>query len=262
MNTRPSFDTVLVDVASDGIATLMLNRPDVRNAINQQMVDDLHAALGLLEERDDVRALILTAAGGRAFMSGADIAELRERRRADALKGINSSLFSRFERFPRPTVAAVMGWCLGGGCELALTCDFRVAAPGSKFGQPEVGLGIMAAAGGTRRLPALVGLRHARRLLLGGVLIDCEEALAIGLVDAISDSVDTLVDEARMLLAPVLKQAPEAVRQTKATLLAWLHGESEEQLRKRDNETQAGLFEHPDKFARMDAFLARKKRPK
>ncbi len=262
MSAQPTFETLLLAIAADGVATLTLNRPEVRNAINQQMVDDLHAALAFLEAHKDVRALILTAAGGKAFMSGADIAELRERRQADALKGINSTLFSRMERFPHPTVAAVMGWCLGGGCELALTCDFRVAAPGSKFGQPEVGLGIMAAAGGTRRLPALVGLRHARRLLLGGVIIDVEEALAIGLVDGIAASVDTLTDEARALLAPMLKQAPEAVKQTKATMLAWLHGESEEQLMKRDNETQAGLFEHPDKFARMDAFLARKKRSK
>lgn len=253
-----TYETILVDL-QDGIATVTLNRPDVYNAINKQMVDDLHAALEQLEGDESVHALILTSAGGKAFMSGADIAEMRDRRREDAIKGINSTLFSRLERFPRPTVAAVVGWCLGGGCELALTCDFRVASTTSKFGQPEVGLGIMAAAGATRRLPALVGLRHARRLLFSGAIIGADEAAEIGLVDEVVEA-DGVLDAARALLAPILKQAPEAVKQTKATLLSWLHGEDEATLLTRDNETQSELFEHPDKFARMTAFLERKKR--
>ena len=256
-----TYETIRLDVGDDGVALLTLNRPDVYNAINKQMVDDLHAALDALESDERVKALILTSAGGKAFMSGADIAEMRERRHADALKGINSTLFSRLETFPRPTVAAVVGWCLGGGCELALTCDFRVAGTTSKFGQPEVGLGIMAAAGATRRLPALVGLRHARRLLFSGAIIDADEAAEIGLVDRIVPN-DEVLDAARELLAPILKQAPEAVSQTKQTLLAWLHGEDESTLMRRDNETQANLFEHPDKFARMDAFLERRKNKK
>jgi enoyl-CoA hydratase len=255
------YETILTEVGDDGVALVTLNRPEVHNALNQQMVDDLHAVLGSYETRDDIRALILTSAGGKAFMSGADIAQLRERRRADAHKGINASLFARIERFPRPTVAAIVGWCLGGGCELALSCDFRVAAASSKFGQPEVGLGIMAAAGGTRRLPALVGLAHARRLLFSGAIIDAAEAERIGLVDQVV-SEDEVVKAARMLLEPIRSQAPEAVRRTKEALLAWSHGASEEALRALDNELQGDLFEHPDKFARMDAFLARRRRPK
>lgn len=252
-----SYDTITVGI-DDGIAVITLNRPDVRNAINQQMVDDLHAALEALEQDDAVRALILTSAGGKAFMSGADIAELRERRREDALKGINSSLFARLERFPRPTVAAIVGWCLGGGCELSLTCDFRVAGRSSKFGQPEVGLGIMAAAGATRRLPALVGLAAARRLLFSGAIIDVDEAASIGLVDRVVEDAEVLA-AARELLAPILKQAPEALKQTKRALQAWVHGAGEAELRELDNAIQSELFEHPDKFARMDAFLARRK---
>ena len=252
-----SYETITLDI-DDGIAVITLNRPDVRNAINQQMVDDLHVALEALEQDESVSALILTSAGGKAFMSGADIAELRERGRVDALKGINSNLFARLERFPRPTVAAIVGWCLGGGCELSLTCDFRVAGRSSKFGQPEVGLGIMAAAGATRRLPALVGLAAARRLLFSGAIIDVDEAAAIGLVDRVVEDADVLA-AARELLAPILKQAPEAVKQTKRALQAWVHGASEAELMELDNEIQSELFEHPDKFARMDAFLARRK---
>jgi len=252
------YETILTRVYG-GVATITLNRPKVRNALNHQMVDDLHAALDTFESNDDVRAVVINSAGGKAFMSGADIAELRDRTREDALKGINSTLFSRIERFPRPTVAAIVGWCLGGGCELALACDFRIAGASSKFGQPEVGLGIMAAAGGTRRLPALVGLAMARRLLFSGKIIDAKEARKIGLVDAIVE--DVKVEATAMkLLEPILKQAPEAVRRTKAALQAWVHGASEEELMRLDNETQADLFEHPDKFARMDAFLARRKK--
>ena len=251
-----SHATLLTSI-EDGVAVVTLNRPEVRNAINQQMVDDLHVVLGDYETRDDIRALILTAAGGKAFMSGADIAELRERRRADAMKGINANLFARLERFPRPTVAAIVGWCLGGGCELSLCCDFRIAGTSSKFGQPEVGLGIMAAAGATRRLPALVGLAQARRLLFSGAILDAEAAHGIGLVDQVVPD-DHVLAAARAWLAPILKQAPEAVKQTKRALRAWVHGASEAELLALDNEIQSQLFEHPDKFARMDAFLARR----
>lgn len=257
LEERP-FATIQVACGDDGVAVLLIDRPEVRNAIDRQMVAEMHDVLGRFEADPAVRALIVGSTGGKAFMSGADIAEMRDRRRADAQQGINSTLFSRFERFPRPTVAAIDGWCLGGGCELALAMDFRVAGPTARFGQPEVGLGIMAAAGATRRLPALIGLRHARRLLFSGDIVDAEEALAIGLVDRLVRE-GSVLDGARELLAPILRQAPEAVRRTKAALLAWLHGADEGALQRLDNDTQADLFEHPDKFARMDAFLAKRK---
>ena len=252
-----TYETIQVAIDDDGIATLTIDRPEVRNAIKHQMVDEMHAALEQLENDENVKALILTSSGGKAFMSGADIAELRDRRKDDALKGINANLFSRLERFPRPTVAAIVGYCLGGGCELALCCDFRVAGTTSRFGQPEVGLGIMAAAGATRRLPALVGLNHARRLLFSGAIIEAEDAERIGLVDLIVPDT-AVVQGARDLLEPILGQSAEAVKRTKLTLQAWLHGEDEAQLLARDNATQAELFEHPEKFARMDAFLAKR----
>ena len=249
-------ETILTGV-KDGVATVTFNRPEVRNALSREMVGEVHVVLAEYEAREDVRALVFTGAGGKAFMSGADIAEMRDRRRDDALEGISSGLFARIERFPRPTVAAITGFALGGGCELALACDFRVAGRSARLGQPEVGLGIMAAAGGTRRLPALVGLAQARRLLFSGVVIEAEEALRIGLVDRVVEDREAL-GAAADLLAPILAQAPEAVRKTKEALLAWVHGASEADLAWRDVETQAGLFDHPDKFARMDAFLARR----
>ena len=247
---------IRVEVAGP-VATMTLDRPDVRNAIDLAMVEEMHAALGELERRDDLRALVVQGAGGKAFASGADIAELRDRTADDARKGINASLFARLERFPRPTVAAVVGFALGGGCELALACDFRVAGESSRFGQPEVTLGIVAGAGGLRRLPALVGLAHARRLLFTGAVIDAAEALRIGLVDRVvpDAQVPAAVSE---LLAPVLAAGAEAVRLSKASLVAWAHGATEEALDQADRSAQALLFEHPDKFARMDAFLAKR----
>lgn len=253
-------NTIAVTVA-DRVATITLNRPEVRNAISQEMVDEIHAALADLEARDDVHALVFAGAGGKAFASGADIAELRDRTRLDALRSINGTLFARVERFARPTVAAVVGYALGGGCELALACDFRVAGESAKFGQPEVTLGIMAAAGGLRRLPALVGLAHARRLLMSGAVIDAKEALAIGLVDRVVPDAKVLVAAAD-LLAPILAAAPEAVRRTKEALLLREHGASEAQLAYFDALAQADLFDHPDKYARMDAFLAKRSKPK
>ncbi|MDA1194231.1 MAG: enoyl-CoA hydratase/isomerase family protein [Planctomycetota bacterium] len=254
------YETIRLDV-DGGVAVLTIDRPEVRNAINRQMVDEMHAALGRLEADPTVHALILTSSGGKAFMSGADIAELRDRRSADALEGINANLFARLERFPRPTVAAIVGWCLGGGCELALCCDYRIVGTSSRFGQPEVGLGIMAAAGATRRLPALIGLAAARRLLMTGALIDAQEALALGLVDRVVADEETLTS-ARAWLEPILAQAPAAVQGTKRALQAWVHGASETELLALDNEIQSELFEHPDKFARMDAFLAKRAKKK
>jgi enoyl-CoA hydratase len=250
------YKTIRVE-EQDGVARLTFDRVDVRNALNKTMVEELHLALGALEPREDLRALVFTGAGDQAFMSGADIAELRDRRRVDALQGINSTLFARIERFPRPTVAAVSGHCLGGGMELALACDFRVAGASARFGQPEVGLGIMAAAGGTRRLPALVGLAQARRLLFSAAVIGSGEALEIGLVDRVVPDGDVLAATGE-LLQPILAQSPEAVKRTKLAMLSWTHGSREEDLQKLDNATQAVLFEHPDKFARMDAFLAKR----
>jgi enoyl-CoA hydratase len=249
---------VRVDAAGP-VATITLDRPETRNAIGLEMVEEMHAALASLEPRDDLRALVITGAGGKAFASGADVAELRDRTADDARKGINAALFARVERFPRPTVAAVVGFALGGGCELALACDFRVAGASSRFGQPEVTLGIVAGAGGLRRLPRLVGIAHARRLLFSGAVIDAAEALRIGLVDRVVPD-DRVPDAVADLLAPIVAAAPEAVRLSKASLLEWAHGAAEERLDLLDRSHQALLFHHPDKYARMDAFLSRKSR--
>ena len=128
--------------------------------------------------------LIITGAGESAFVSGADINEIRARGRDEGLAAINSSLFAEIERFPRPTIAAINGYALGGGCELALACDIRIASETAKFGQPELGLGIIPGAGATQRLPRIIGMGRAKHLILTGDIIDAKQALEIGLVSA------------------------------------------------------------------------------
>ncbi|MCO4760660.1 MAG: enoyl-CoA hydratase/isomerase family protein [Myxococcales bacterium] len=241
----------------DGVETWTLNRPRKLNSLDQAMVDALHGALDAVWDDQALRCVIVTGAGDRAFVAGADIAQLRERRHADALLAINATLFDRLARLPVPTIAAVNGFALGGGCELAMACDLRIAADNAKFGQPEVGLGIMAAAGGTYRLPALVGLGMARELLFTGRIIDAETAHAIGLVNRVVPAAE-LADTAMKLAQEIARADSMAVRMSKAALAQ--HTDGGPDLMAFESTAQAVLFESPEKFRRMDAFLARKAR--
>src|SRR5918992_587020 len=196
---------------ADRIATITVSRPDKLNALNDAAVAELGRAIDEARSRDDVGAVLLTGAG-RAFVAGADIGELVGQTpataRTRALTG--QVVFRRFETSPKPTLAAVNGFALGGGCELAMSCHFRIAADSAKFGQPEVKLGITPGYGGTQRLPRLVGRGRALQLLLTGEIIDAQEALRIGLVNAVLAPND-LLPAARKLLHTILAQAPTAV---------------------------------------------------
>ena len=192
----------------DRIATLTVNRPDKLNALNATLIGELGAAIDEMQERDDVAGIILTGAG-RAFVAGADIAELAG---ISALEGKRlarrgQEVFRRFELSPKPTVAAVNGFALGGGCELAMACQIRIAADAAKFGQPEVKLGLIPGYGGTQRLPRLVGRGRALQLLLTGEMIDAQEAFRIGLVNRVV-AADQLIPAATTLIQQMLMNAP------------------------------------------------------
>ena len=251
------YETILLDVA-DNVATLTLNRPDVRNAINLAMVEDVHHALDELNLRDDVLALVITGAGGKAFAGGADIAELLARTHEDALRSINTALFKRVEDFARPTIAAIRGFALGGGCELAMACDMRIAGEGAKFGQPEVSLGIMPAAGGTYRLPRLVGLGRAKELIFTGAIIDAREAERIGLVNRVVPDAEVLAAALEMAKR-IAAQAPLAVRLSKLIMNQGARGATMGEV---ESVAQAILFESDDKRRRMTEFLERRRAPK
>jgi enoyl-CoA hydratase len=241
----------------DAVGVITLNRPEVLNAIDLQMVEALRAALDRLAGEDQLACLILTGAGERAFAAGADVAELRERGRQDALSAINSSLFNQLELFPYPTIAAIRGYALGGGCELAMACDLRVAGRSAKFGQPEVGLGIIAGAGALTRLPRLVGLGRARELLFTGRMIDAERALEIGLVNEVAED-DQVLECARKLAARIARQDRLALRLTKLSLSAIARGNQQVGL-PLDALAQAVCFESDEKRRRMTEFLERRK---
>ncbi|MBI1853929.1 MAG: enoyl-CoA hydratase/isomerase family protein [Planctomycetes bacterium] len=236
------------------LATITLNRPEVRNALDREMIAEFHAALDEALAAD-VRAIVVTGAGGKAFAAGADIREMRERSMLDAFAAINSGLFKRVEDLSIPTIAAISGFALGGGCELAMSCDLRVAGASAKLGQPEVGLGIMAAAGATYRLPRLVGLGRAKELLFTGRIVDAAEAERIGLVNRVVPD-ERVVEEAKAIARTILEKAPLAIRVTKLALNTQAAAASGHSI---DLLGQALLFETADKREGMTAFLEKRK---
>jgi enoyl-CoA hydratase len=239
------------------IATLTFDRPAVRNALNLETVNECHAALADLAAHRDLGALILTGTGEAAFVSGADINEMRQRTRDEGLAAINSSLFAAVERFPRPTIAAVNGYALGGGCELALACDIRIAADRAKFGQPELGLGIIPGAGATQRLPRIVGLGHAKHLILTGEIIDARRALEIGLVSAVVPPA-SLLPKAREIAKQILRQGPLAARLAKLALNASARVDLDSGLLI-ETLAQTICYESEDKAEGTAAFLEKRK---
>ena len=195
----------------DRIATLTVNRPDKLNALNGATIGELGTAIDELQSRDDVAGIILTGAG-RAFIAGADISELVGLSALDGrrLARRGQEIFRRFETSPKPTVAAVNGFALGGGCELAMSCHMRMASEAAKFGQPEVKLGVIPGYGGTQRLPRLVGRGRALQLLLTGEIIDAQEAYRIGLVNRVVPA-DQLLSTAAAMIQQILMNAPLGV---------------------------------------------------
>jgi enoyl-CoA hydratase len=229
----------------------VLDRPEKRNAIDQATIDALHGLCAELEA--EPRILILTGSGG-VFASGADIAELRERRADDARRGINANAFVRVAELPMPVIAAVDGYALGGGAELAYAADVRLGTPSLKMGNPETGLGILAAAGASWRLKEIVGDARAIELLLTGRTVDAAEALAIGLVSSLHEPGE-LLPAAHAIADRIARNDPAATMATKRVFRA-----PREAHPAVDLEEQAVLFESPEKLRRMTEFLEKGKR--
>lgn len=243
-----NYETLQVEDLEDRLI-VKLHRPEVRNAIDQKMVDELHAVCEYLEREPKI---LILCGDEKVFASGADIAQLRERRRDDALKGINSQIFNRIALLPMPVIAAIDGFALGGGAELAYAADFRVAGEGLKIGNPETSLGIIAAAGATWRLPEIVGEPTAKEILLAGRILNAQEALAVHLVTQVHPSAE-LMTAAHALADSIAAQDPLAVRMSKAVLRAPRASHPSV-----DEQAQAVLFESDEKFRRMGEFLERK----
>ena len=210
-----SYSNIRLETAQDGIATVTVNRPDKLNALNQDTVGELSDAITRARNDAAIRALIVTGAGEKAFVAGADINELAVlspiESRELALRG--QAIFRALETLPKPTVAAVNGFALGGGLELAMSCAIRIASPNAKFGQPEVKLGLVPGYGGTQRLPRLVGRGRAIDMLITGEPIDAAEAHRLGLVNYITP-LEELLPFCRAWVQKVLANGPQAVALT------------------------------------------------
>jgi enoyl-CoA hydratase len=204
------YETISLAVV-DRIATITVNRPDKLNALNDRVITELGDAIDAARQNADVGGVILTGAG-RAFVAGADISELKHHGAisAKALAQRGQDVFRRYETSPKPTIAAVNGFALGGGCELAMACHIRIASEAAKFGQPEVKLGLIPGYGGTQRLPRLIGKGRALQLLLTGETIDANEAYRIGLVNRVVPA-NELIAAATTMLQTILANGPLAV---------------------------------------------------
>jgi enoyl-CoA hydratase len=218
------FENILLEI--DGpIATLTINRPEKRNAINNATTEELDQALGRVEGNPDLRVLILTGAGEKAFVAGADIKELDRR---DTVLGRTETrrrqeVYTRIEQLEIPSIAAINGWALGTGLELAMVCTLRVASSKARMGQPEVKLGIIPGAGGTYRLPRLVGMGRAMEIILTGEPVTAEEALSMGLVNRVVPP-ETLMEEVRALAETIVARPKLAIQYAKEAVLRCVEG--------------------------------------
>jgi len=249
-----------IDVERSGhVATITLNRPDVLNAFNTEHLDTLLREIQALSADREIRAVVLTGAGERAFAAGADIAEMREKGPSAALAfaRLGQSICLAIEAAPQPYIAAVNGYALGGGCEVSLACDIRIASENAALGQPEVSLGIPPGWGGTQRLTRLVGPGLARELIYTGRRVKADEAARIGLVNAVYP-LSELMAKAREMAETIATNAPVAVGFSKDAIS-----------RAFDVELEAGLayeasvfalsFDTTDQKEGMSAFLERRK---
>ncbi len=210
-----NFTTLLFELRGDGIGLVTFNRPDKLNALNSTVISELETLIRDAATRDDVRGLILTGSGPKAFVAGADIAEIAglDREHGIEFAKHGSRVFRQIEQLRKPVIAAINGFALGGGCELAMACHIRLASPNARFAQPEVKLGLIAGFGGTVRLARLIGRGRALEMLLSGRMINADEARLWGLINTIVDE-ESVVDAAFKLMGLILQQAPLALRLT------------------------------------------------
>jgi enoyl-CoA hydratase len=211
--------TTLLFENNCGIGMITLNRPKVLNALNYKILKELDSLLDLVAQDETIKVVIITGSGEKSFVAGADISEMRN---LSAPQGrewgkFGQSVFNRIETLPQPVIAAVNGYALGGGCELAMACDMRIVSEKAKFGQPEVGLGVIPGFAGTQRLPRLIGRGRAKELLFTGDIINAEEAYRIGLANKVTTA-EELIDTAKAVAEKIMSRAEVAVRLCKSAV--------------------------------------------
>ena len=256
-NGKMKYEVLSITVAGN-VAVLTISRPEAMNALNSKFFNEMEHLLDSLETRDDVRVMIITGEG-KAFVAGADIAEMSGMNAAEgkrfAERGQN--LFNRIEKLSFPVIAAVNGFALGGGCELAMACDIRIASSAAKFGQPEVNLGLIPGYAGTQRLPRIAGLSNALHMILTGDMITADDALRIGLVQKISPP-ETLLEDATTMAVRIASKGVIAVRESKAAIRKGMEGSFADGCRI-EAEKFGSLFGNGESGEGMKAFLEKRK---
>lgn len=249
----------LIEVeVKENVAVLTINRPKALNALNSEVLFELDKALDSIDT-EIIRSVVITGSGDKAFVAGADISEMSSlsKKEGEAYGRLGNKVFLKLERFPVPVIAAVNGYALGGGCELSLCCDIRLASDLAVFGQPEVGLGITPGFGGTQRMARLIGMGKAKELLFTARNINAPEALSIGLVQAVYP-VDQLMDEAMKIAYRIASNAPIAVRNVKKSINEGIELGINEAI-VLEAKYFGDCFESKDQREGMSAFLEKRK---
>jgi len=250
------FDFVVYEV-KETLALITINRPEKHNAISLQTLSELQTAVGLAAADEAVRVVAITGAGGRSFASGSDLNEVMHRDLKKALEPIVQGLAQQLEELPKSTIAAIDGICMGGGLEIALGCDMRICAKGSRFGTPEGKLGIIPGGGATVRLPRIVGRGWAMEMMLMGEPISAEQALQIGLVTCVTET-DNLMTELERRAAHLATFAPFVPQFMKLMVHKGMEGSKEAALAM-EKMGQGALLQTEDKNEGIDAFLTKRK---
>ncbi len=250
---------VLKTIKVEKILICTISRPEVMNALNKEVLNSLKDLFEKARENNEIRGIILTGEGEKAFVAGADIKEFSSYGPMEAYKMSEKGqeIFSLIENFPKPVIAAVNGYALGGGCELALSCHIRIASKNAKFGQPEVNLGIIPGYGGTQRLPRIIGLGRAIELILTGKMIDSEEAFRIGLVNKVVEQ-NELIEESKKILNQIIEKAPIAIEMALNSIISGIEMTKEEGL-KLERSNFANLFSTEDMKEGVSAFIEKRK---
>lgn len=239
------------------IAILTMNRPKALNALNDQTLEELDRIFTCLEREESILGVIITGEG-KGFVAGADISQMQSYKSEEGRNYANraQALFNKIEALEKPVIAAVNGYALGGGCELSMSCDIRIASEKAVFGQPEANLGVIPCFGGTQRLPRLVGTGIAKELIYTGRQVKAEEAKSIGLVNKVVPA-ESLLDEAKAMLRTILEKAPMAIRYSKVAINRGMDVDMRAGL-KLEKDLAAITFGTEDKQEGMDAFLGKR----